>query len=108
LCGYKTITGTEISGVFNQAVGKPCIIVLEEIDLLNNKIQNQLNSLLEERVINIQEQPIALHEDTIIVGTANTDGMNYSDTYMTRQQSDQSLLSRFVRIKYDIDPAIEF
>jgi hypothetical protein len=84
------------------------IFLLEEIDLLNAKVQNQLNLLLQEHkaVIPGVEDAIDISHITF-VATANTNGVDMDMKHETRSLSDASLISRFIKIHMQPDLQVE-
>lgn len=107
LCGYINIQNTITEGPLWTHFNEKCIILLDEIDLLDNKIQNQLNSAIQDGELHIMNQTKKRHPECFIVGTANTNGIDYDNNHNTRQQSDISLLSRFCRLKIEQDEEME-
>lgn len=96
LAGYLNLKNEITPGILWKNIDQECIILLDEIDLLEPKIQNQLNSLLETGELWIMSFCKKKHPNCIIVGTANTNGTDHNLSHKTRETADKSLLSRFL------------
>lgn len=106
LIGFKTPNGDAVETLFTKAYTQGGIFVLEEMDAANPNVLLTLNTAIAGDTGSFATGIVKRHPDFLLVATANTYGGS-TEQYSARAKLDASTLSRFLKIEWAFDEALE-
>lgn len=107
LLGYKDAHGVYQRTQFREAFENGGLILLDEFDASAAEAGLVINAALANGFCAFPDGIIPRHENFRCVVGANTDGSGATMQYSGRVRLDGAFLDRFVKLEWQIDPAIE-
>lgn len=107
LLGYRTATGDYVRTPVREAAEHGGLLLLDEFDASSPEAPLVINSLLSNGFIAFPDGLVKKHPDFRCIVAVNTDGSGATMQYSGRARLDGAFLNRFVRLDWEIDPALE-
>jgi DNA replication protein DnaC len=109
LMGYKDAKGEYQTTAFREAWENGGVYLFDEIDASNPNAIVELNAALSTGLYTFPDQaePIARHQDCVVIAGANTVGTGGNQQYNGRMKQDAAALDRFVMLEWQIDETLE-
>lgn len=100
-------TGQYISTALRDAYENGKVLILDEFDRSNNETTIALNGILAGDCYGFPDGMVKRNPAFRVIACQNTFGSGSSKTYASAKPQDGSTLTRFTRIKWDIDAKLE-
>jgi hypothetical protein len=81
--------------------------MLDEVDAWDNGVLLALNAATSNGLATFPDGVIQRHKDCVIIACANTYGLGGTADYVGRSRIDAAFLSRFVKLAWEYDTALE-
>ena len=107
LLGYIDAHGKYVTTEFRKAYEQGGLILLDEFDASSAEAPLVINAALANGFCAFPDGMIQKHPSFLCVTGTNTDGSGATMQYSGRARLDGAFLDRFVKIDWQIDPAIE-
>jgi len=107
ILGYKDAGGTYHRTPFREAFEHGGVLMLDEVDAWDNGVLLALNAATSNGLATFPDGVIPRHKDCVIIACANTYGLGGTADYVGRSRIDAAFLSRFVKLAWDYDAALE-
>lgn len=105
--GYSDATGNYVSTEFRRTYETGGMILLDEWDRCNERVNVTLNSAIGNGRCLFPDRVVDKHPDTIIVAAGNTTGHGADRLYISARQQDAATLNRFAVIYWGYDEGFE-
>lgn len=107
LLGYKDASGTYQRTLFRERYENGGLHCLEEVDGYSPSAAIALNNGLANGHMAFPDKMVQRHPDFLCIAGANTWGLGATNDYVGRNKLDAAFLSRFSRLNWDYDNALE-
>ena len=107
ILGYTDAGGTYHRTPFREAFEHGGVLMLDEVDAWDNGVLLALNAATSNGLATFPDGVIARHKDCVIIACANTYGLGGTADYVGRSRIDAAFLSRFVKLAWEYDTALE-
>jgi len=107
--GYRDANGKTVTTIIREACESAAgaVLLIDEGDASAAEAFVTLNSLLANGYLICPDKRVIATDKLRIIMATNTDGSGATEEFTARQRLDGASLSRFVTLRWDIDPAIE-
>ena len=106
LLGYRTPGGEDVDTLFTTAYVEGGVFVLEELDAASPNVILAINTAIAGVNGAFGGRMVKRHQDFVLIATTNTyNGAN--DKYTARGKLDESTLSRFGKLEWNLDENLE-
>lgn len=107
LLGYMDAHGKYVTTEFRKRYENGGVFILDEIDNGNANTLAVLNSALANDDCAFADGMVKMHEDFVLIATANTFGSGANAQYVGRNALDKATLDRFDHVEWDYDNDLE-
>ena len=107
ILGYKDAGGTYHRTPFREAFEHGGVLMLDEVDAWDNGVLLALNAATSNGLATFPDGVIPRHKDCVIIACANTYGLGGTADYVGRSRIDAAFLSRFIKLEWQYDTALE-